>query len=99
MIQSLINWNPVLKWTAQYRVSNVFMCELKNTSSFWNFSLVLESHYSHRDAEMAAGPSTSRQGSCHDDDDGVSQDALSNSSLRRKLFFHGEEGTPISPVR
>ena len=24
---------------------------------------------------------------------------LSNSSLRRKLFFHGDEGTPLSPVR
>ena len=24
---------------------------------------------------------------------------LSTSSLRRKLFFHGDEGTPLSPVR
>jgi hypothetical protein len=27
------------------------------------------------------------------------QDALSTSSLRRKLFFHGDNGTPISPVK
>lgn len=32
-------------------------------------------------------------------DDMCSADMLSNSSLRRKLFFHGDEGTPLSPVR
>jgi len=32
-------------------------------------------------------------------DDVYASDVLSNSSLRRKLFFHGDEGTPISPVR
>jgi len=32
-------------------------------------------------------------------DDVCSADMLSNSSLRRKLFFHGDEGTPLSPVR
>jgi len=32
-------------------------------------------------------------------DDLCSADLLSNSSLRRKLFFHGDEGTPLSPVR
>ena len=32
-------------------------------------------------------------------DEFCSSDMLSNSSLRRKLFFHGDEGTPISPVR
>lgn len=37
--------------------------------------------------------------SCPDDDEGNSVDAMNNSSLRRKLFFHGDKGTPISPVR
>ena len=32
-------------------------------------------------------------------DDICSADVLSNSSLRRKLFFHGDKGTPLSPVR
>ena len=32
-------------------------------------------------------------------DDICSADILSNSSLRRKLFFHGDKGTPLSPVR
>jgi len=32
-------------------------------------------------------------------DDVCGADMLSNSSLRRKLFFHGDEGTPLSPVR
>jgi len=32
-------------------------------------------------------------------DDVCSAEMLSNSSLRRKLFFHGDEGTPLSPVR
>ena len=32
-------------------------------------------------------------------DDVCSAEILSNSSLRRKLFFHGAEGTPLSPVR
>jgi len=36
---------------------------------------------------------------CAPDDDNNLQDVLSNSSLRRKLFFHGDVGTPISPVR
>ena len=31
-------------------------------------------------------------------EDGCSGD-LSTSSLRRKLFFHGDVGTPLSPVR
>ena len=30
---------------------------------------------------------------------GDTQADLSTSSLRRKLFFHGDEGTPLSPVR
>ena len=32
-------------------------------------------------------------------DESGSQTDLSTSSLRRKLFFHGDEGTPLSPVR
>ena len=32
-------------------------------------------------------------------DESSCQTDLSNSSLRRKLFFHGDEGTPLSPVR
>ena len=35
----------------------------------------------------------------NDSNDIGNQDMLSNSSLRRKLFFHGDDGTPISPVR
>jgi hypothetical protein len=35
----------------------------------------------------------------NDSNDLGNQDVLSNSSLRRKLFFHGDDGTPISPVR
>ena len=33
------------------------------------------------------------------DDQDVEEKDMSSSSLRRKLFFHGDIGTPLSPVR
>ena len=55
-------------------------------------------HYS---KECAAAMTTNeapicRQSSAEEEAGG---DALSTSSLRRKLFFHGDKGTPLSPVR
>ena len=35
----------------------------------------------------------------HQDTGENAQDMLSTSSLRRKLFFHGDQGTPLSPVK
>ena len=34
----------------------------------------------------------------HDEHD-IEEKDMSSSSLRRKLFFHGDVGTPLSPVR
>lgn len=65
----------------------------------FDLEALLGAHYVYEECETTSVPAIARLGSCQDDEDGTSQDALSNSSLRRKLFFHGDEGTPISPVR
>jgi len=53
---------------------------------------VTQSKPSLKSASLKSTPSVAADEIC-------SADVLSNSSLRRKLFFHGDKGTPLSPVR
>lgn len=61
------------------------------------FLYLIGKQYIYQETQDAVQPLP--EGNFSDSNDICSQDILSNSSLRRKLFFHGDEGTPISPVR